>query len=457
MFLFSAITSKMMSLNNLIHETIASAKDGVSRADTLLALLRKNHFWPALQMKKFFDKSGLVLLHNTYKRVDVDHFKELYDECRSVVLDLDAPEGSNIVLSLAHSIPERLTIPQYSTLMQDTDVCELAYEGTVVSVYHHAGTWHMGTTSCPSVDASRYFHPTKTHGQMVDEVLAKMFPEVPADTVRNEFSSKLDPRKSYAFVLVHHENKHVMDYTTQFGESYGELIHISTRDRETLTEESLDDKPLSEIGIKYAVKYDSPSEAIGVTGVYGLVVKTQNGKMYKVSSDDILKREERDLGNPNKWINMLSVYMQTKPDYHINDYIREFAPDLQNPTNESGRELAPTYLIHTVICTMRDILYNWYVRTTAYNPTLVRFRMNKDVDAMLPPMMRFHLAQLRNLQVKDHVHAFLTPRAVYHYLCHHQTMKNIRGLINFMATTPGHNMTYNQAECFAILNQLLSE
>lgn len=447
----------MMTINDLIRETIATTKDGESRADNLLSILRKNHFWPALQTKKFFDRSGLVLLHNTYKRIDVDHFKDLYDECRSVVLDLDAPEGSNIVLSLAHSIPERLTLSQYSTVMKDTDVCELAYEGTVISVYEHNGTWYTGTTSCPSVDSSRFFHPTKTHGQMFDEVLAKLFPDAPAESIRDTFTSQLDKGKSYAFVLVHYDNKHVMNYTNEFGENYAELIHISTRDRSTLAEESLDAKPLADMGIKYATKYDSPSDALGVSNAYGIIVKTEGGKLYKVSSDDILKREERDLGNPNKWINMLSVYMQTKPDYQINDYIREYAPDLQYPTSDNGRELAPTYLIHTVICTMRDILYNWYVRTTAYNPHLGRFRMNKQVDAMLPPMVRFHLAQLRHLQVHDHTHAFLTPRAVYHYLCHHQTMKNIRGLINFLATTPGHNMTYNQAECFAILNQLLSE
>lgn len=440
----------MMTLNNLIHETLALAGNGTNKADTLLSILRKNHFWPALQTKKFFDHSGLVLLHNTYKRIDVDHFRELYDECRSVVLDLDAPEGSNIVLSLAHSIPERLTLEQYAAIMADTDKCELAYEGTVISVYHHKDTWHFGTTSCPTVDRSRYFHPTKTHGQMLDEV----FPD------RTAFTSKLDTNKSYAFVLVHHENRHVMDYTATFGENYAELIHISTRDRTTLSEDSLESTPLAEIGIKYASVYDTPSAALQAAetaGVYGIIVKTDNGKIYKVSSNDIVKREERDLGNPNKWINMLSVYMQTKPDYHINDYIRDYATDLQFPTTESGRELAPTYLIHTVICTMRDILYYWYVRTTTFNPQTVRFRMNKEIDATLPPMLRFHIAQLRHLQVNHHTHSFLSPRAVYHYLCHHQTIKNLRGLITFFATTPGHGMTYSQAECFTILNQLLSE
>lgn len=428
--------------------TALLAEAGTS-ADTLLATLRKYHYWPALQMKKFFNKSGLVLLHNTYKRTDVSAFQELYDECRSVVLDLTAPEGENVVVSLGYSIPERLTIDEYKERKVDTDVCEVGYEGTVVYVYEHKGTWYFGTSGCPTVDSSRYYHPTKTHGEMFNEAIL--------DGDRAAFTAGLDPAKTYSFVIVHHQNRHVMDYITEFGPEYSELIHIGTRDRKTLCDED----PCGIEGVKYARKFSSADDAIAAleaedSNMYCLIVKTAEGKTYKVSVPQIVKREECDLGNPNKWQNMLHVYMQNNRNYHISNYIAEYAPDLEIPKNSSGRDMAPTYIIHTVVCTMRDILYDLYVRTTTYNPAIGRFRMNKEIDATLPPILRFHLAQLRNLQVTPaNAQAFLTPRVVYQYLCFNQTMKNMRALINFFASNGGHGMNFRQAECFGILNSLL--
>lgn len=467
------------NLHELIHEVLSTPCDTGKRADVLLSVIRKHHFWPALQMKKFFDRSGLVLLHNTYKRSDVDSFRALYEECRSVVLDLSAPEGDNIVVTLSHSIPERLTVEQYSTLADERDVCQASYEGTMISVYEHNGKWYFGTSSCPSVDSSRYFHPTKTHGAMLDDALAKMFPGaalVGADiedtrmaikershALRDAFTARLDVKKAYSILLVHHENRHVMNYKDEFDNAeYAELFHIATRDRSTMEEEAIfDTRPFADMGIRYPKTFASASEAIEALGqgsdLYGIVVKSNDEKFYKVSNQNIVEREECDLGNPNRWHNMLWVYMQNKPHYHIDDYIRQYASDLVYPKDSLGRDMAPTYIIHTVICTMRDILYNHYIATTSYNPVVKRFKMNVPIDSSYSPMLRFHLAQLRHLQVDSHTHALITPKAIYHYLCHHQTLKNIRSLVQYFAVNGGHHMTYRQAECFGVLNQLLSE
>lgn len=437
------------NLASLLHDVLATEihDDTTTRADVLLSVLRKNHYWPALQMKKFFDRSGLVLLHNTYKRTDVSAFQELYDECRSVVLDLDAPEGQNIVVSLAHSIPERLTVEAYKARMQDTDMCEEGHEGTVVYVYNHNGKWYFGTSGCPSVDSSRYFHPTKTHGQMVDEIIGD----------RDAFTAALDPTKTYAFVLVHRDNSHIMKYEVD------KLIHIGTRDRATMQEDDVDvavSRPLADLpGVAYTRKFETPEAAVEALGpaTYCLIVRTADGKMYKVSAESVVQREECDLGNPNKWVNMLHVYRQNNPTYHVTDYIQQYAPDLEIPKNSRGRDMAPTYIIHTVFCTMRDILYGHYVDTTSYDMATVRFRMARDRDAALPPIIRFHLAQLRHIQVTSHAHAYLSPKAVYHYLCFHQTINNLRTLIGFFASNGGAVMTFNQAECFTVLHQMLMQ
>lgn len=456
------MTDAPKNLRDLLVEVqeVARNDEGTSKANALLKVLRKYHYWPALQVKKFFKEPNLVLLHNTYKRVDVDHFQELYNECRSVILDMAAPEGENIIVTFANSIFDRMNDKQYVSMKHETDVCEPTYEGTVVTVYHYRGKWYFGTTSCPSVDSSRYFHPTKSHGDMFNEALGQLFSSEDETTpLREKFTQHLNPECAYAFVLVHHENRHVMDYTPVFGEEYAKLIHISTKNRSTLEDiptydtfrglEILSTQPYSCVDDALTALENDPQ-------LYALIVTKENGTRIKVSREAIVKQEECDLGNPNKWHNMLWLYMQNNKNYQISDYQKDFAPDLELPTGRNGAVLAPTYIIHTVICNMRDVLYNLYRQTTTYNPVTNRFKMNKLLDEQYHPMLRFHLAQLRHIQVADHANRYITPKSVYDYICHHHTLKNIRMLIKFFAENPLFFKPHI-AECFTVLHAKLSD
>jgi len=476
------------------------------RAEILLSVLRAHHYWPAIQVKKFYDRRGLVLLHNTYKRIDVTEFQELYDECRSVVLDLNAPEGENVVVTLANGIPRRVTDKQYESMLKiaaakaagvaaaaesadDVTVpaddapprIEVSYEGTTVYVYAHKDRWYFGTSSCPTVDSSRYFHPTKTHGQMLDEALRvlSLGSDVGNGTpgsaeIRAAFTSQLDSAKAYAFLLVHYQNRHVADYTAEFGTpEYAALIHIQTRDRADQSEEDVPTtRPFADIGVRYPEILPTPEAALAylreTPAAYGFVIKNgaaaaENAaaaglaSLTIVSREKTVTREECDLGNPNPWVNMLWVYTQNKPHYHISDYLADYGANPDLPKDSNGRPMDPTYVIHTVICTMRDILYQLFVQTTAYYPQYRRFKMNREADGTLPPILRFHLAQLRHHQVTHHTDAILTAKAVFHYICHIQTLKNVRTLIRFFAHNPGHAMTPRQAECFGALDGCLTE
>lgn len=466
-----------------VHQFLTEVKDyaeanSISSEESFSTLLKTKHYWPALQWKKFYDHSGLILLHNTYKRTDVDSFEGLYNECRSVVLDLNAPPGENIVVTLANPIPERILETQYQSLMLDSDVCNVSYEGTVISVYEYAGKWYFGTSSCPSVDTSRYFHPTKRHGTMLDEVLQEMFPNIILEetedeeaqknhkqALRDAFTQLLNPNKAYFFVLVHHENQHIMDYTETFGANYKKLVHIMTRDKINKQEDALPESAFEPYAssILYAQTFETPASAMEWLAQnpssYGIIVKRHDGKLLKISNAQITHREEQDLGNPNPWMNMLWVYIQNKPHYHVNDYIKQYCPNIAYPMDSYGRVLAPVYMIHTVICTIRDCLYQCYRYTTRYYPQYNRWKMNKVLDEQLPKMVRFHLSQLRNIQVTTHMNEFITPHTVYHYICHHQSMSNLIKLIGFFADVRENsfNMSAKTVECFQILHGLLTK
>lgn len=459
------------TLNELLAEVekLRQLDSTLSGNNAILQVLRKHHFWPALQVKRFFHEPNLVLLHNTYKRMDVSHFQSLYDECRSVVLDMSAPGGQNIIVSFADHIPDRFVDGQYNAVMSENDLCSECYEGTVVTVYYHNDRWWFGTSSCPNINSSRFHHPNISHGDMLNDALEKL--DIPRaedlgqrkslDAVRDDFVRVLDTSKAYAFVLVHYLNRRVIDYTSKLGDKYAALVHIGTRDRSTSTgNHTLEnaDRPFDKFGVLYPRYFDSPGAALQQlrqdNTLYGIFALADDGRRFKVSRNEVVHREECDLGSPNPWVNMLWLFMQNRHDYHVQDYQLEFAPELELPLDAKNRPMTPTYLIYSVMCNMRDVLYQLYCCTTIYYPSYRRFKMNKEIDRRYHPIIRFHLAQLRHVQVQHHYHAILSKKAVFHYLCFHQTVKNVRSLIRFFAETPGI-FFHRQAECFYVLHRLL--
>jgi hypothetical protein len=240
---------------------------------------------------------------------------------------------------------------------------------------------------------------------MFDEVLERFYskiPEIPeklsqlspadaSDTLRAMFVSNLNPEHAYEFVLIHCENKHIVDYIDVLGENYKELVHINTKNRITLEEYDINMSSIQELynmGIRYPAYFADINQAnlhINQNKSYGLIIKKKVegenfSRLYKISSMYINYREETDPCHPNVWMNIISVYMKNKQNYTIKDYIATYNPNIQIPIDNNGRQIDPTYLIHTIISTIKDSLYSYYKSTTTYNPTYKRFKMNKEIN-----------------------------------------------------------------------------
>uniref|UniRef100_A0A6C0CDJ3 Uncharacterized protein n=1 Tax=viral metagenome TaxID=1070528 RepID=A0A6C0CDJ3_9ZZZZ len=465
-----------------------------SYANCLISLLKKYHLWPMMKVKKFKGRSDIVLLHNTYIRNNVDNFKELYEQCRSIVLDFSLNCNNNIVVTYANSIPERINYNTYiSTLVgsdakasSDTDKVYEAYDGTIITVYHYKDEWYFGTSSCPDANSSKFSHPTKTHGNMFDEILYKYFrhhltaedtaltAEELSAKLRGLFVQHLDPAMAYEFIIVHHENRHIVDYTGLLGENYMEMFHINTKHRCSLAENDIMSSiipSLLEVGVKYPLPFNNIQEAYAHINTmpysYGLIVKkmvasggsgSSGGKvkLYKISTDAINYREETDPCHPNIWMNILSVYMKNKTEYTIKDYIANYHPYINLPVDNNGQKIDPTYLVHTIISTIKDSLYSYYKATTVYYPNYNRYKMNKEMDKQFPPIIQYHLAQLRNLQVNTYKTKMITMGNVYHYICQCNDINNIKTLIQFFASNPINEMSPRTSMCFAIMTSLIS-
>lgn len=451
-----------------------------SYANCLITLLKKYHLWPMMKVKKFKGRSDIVLLHNTYIRNNVDNFKELYEQCRSIVLDFSLNCNNNIVVTYANSIPERINYNNYiASLYAEEDKVYEAYDGTIITVYHYKDEWYFGTSSCPDANSSKFSHPTKKHGNMFDEILYKYFrhhisaedtaltTEELSAKLRGIFVQHLDPEMAYEFIIVHHENKHIVDYTGLLGENYMEMFHINTKHRCSLAENDIMSSiipALLEVGVKYPLPFNNIQDAyahINTTPYsYGIIVKkaVEGGKvkLYKISTDAINYREETDPCHPNIWMNILSVYMKNKTEYTIKDYITNYNPYINLPVDNNGQKIDPTYLVHTIISTIKDSLYSYYKATTVYYPNYNRYKMNKEMDKQFPPIIQYHLAQLRNLQVNTYKTKMINMGNVYHYICQCNDINNIKTLIQFFATNPINEMSPRTSMCFAIMTSLIS-
>lgn len=439
-----------------IVQTNTEKNPNISFDDHLKNHLKAKKYHPMLQVKKVFKCDKLVLLHNTYKRTNVEHFKELYEEARSVIIDITKPTGENIVVSLADKIPESLTPEQYRKKAKDTDLIEKAYEGTMIFIYNHEEEWFFGTSTIPDIDCSRYRHPTKTHGEMFDEAIGMS---------RKDFTASLSPEKTYGFLLVHHQNVSVMDYTEELGENYAEIFHIFSRDKATKGAHTDYTDELKELPVKYAdvlALEECTDEVFADKGTYGFIVRTNDGDIYRVCRAEVFDTETKNRGNSNIWYNLLDVYMKGDKNYMIKDYIAKHCPDKMESltmTDDVGRTYEPTYLIHEVMRNMCETMYGMYRTTTYYNKYTGRYSINKEIDSTLAPIIRFHLSQLRSIQITTHTEAPITPALIRNYICQQQTIKNVRLLISHFAklyTSQEHSKKYKSTMCFAFLNTLLT-
>ena len=470
-------------VNELISETYdiynSIYDDNKTYTNCLIMVLKKYHLWPNIKVKKFKNRSDIVLLHNNYKMGEIYEYRELYEQCRSIVLDFTLSINNNVVVTYANSIPVRINIDNYNNTLYDVnDKYYEAYDGTIITIYYHGGVWHFGTSSCPDANSSKFSHPTKTHGYMFDEVLYKYYeksltdeekintPDIVSKIMRERFVSNLDSNLAYEFVLIHHENIHIIDYTSILGVNYKELLHINTKDRNTLVEYDISNNKINnlmDLGIIYPRDFSNIQEAYEYINntpySYGIIVKKNINnvyKLYKISTDVIRYREETDPCHPNTWMNILIIYMKNKNTYTIKDYINNYVPNIVLPIDNNGKSIDPTYLVHTIISTIKDSLYSYYVSTTTYYPRYGRYKMNKDLDKQFPPIIQYHLAQLRNLQVTTYKQKMITSANVYYYLCQCNDVKNIKTLIQFFASNPINEMHPRTSMCFAIMNSLIS-
>ena len=178
------------------------------------------------------ENEELALIANKFKTNNLD-ISELESECKNIILD---KKNLNLLVYSYNSIYYN-DDANFFMLKEDIinnyeqEIYE-SYEGTTLTVFNFNNKWYLSTRK--ELDAKKsIWKGNKSYYNLFCETVNCKF---------DEFTKNLKKEYYYFFVLIHNENKNIVDYTEKFGINYKEVIHIMTRKSNNHEEIKLDDK-----------------------------------------------------------------------------------------------------------------------------------------------------------------------------------------------------------------------
>lgn len=339
--------------------------------NSLYEFFTKNHKYN-LFVKKYIDNEQLLLIHNNQ---NTSNNNEIYKECRSIVIDIN--EQTKIA-SYSHDNVLYSTIDEI--ILEKDDIIEESYEGTMVNVFNYNDKWFFSSTKCPSIDNSYFFNDKKSHGEMLNEILKQYYPNI--NNVRDEFVKNLDKNKCYFFIILHYENKYIVDYSNQYGQNYKKLVHIITRDKDTQIEEyntlNLDYliKPTKFINLLEAKEWLKNNENCHKEG---LIIKRKNEEnnkntLIKIPSEQYTLIRIEKPNYSNIWIGCIEIFQRNNSLYSPDNYLQKYYP------NKIKSNIDITGILHFIFKNLSYELYNIYTFFTLYDQTKGLYeKKNEDI------------------------------------------------------------------------------
>ena len=169
-------------------------------------------------MTKYYEEDNLMLI---YHKFDMPTNSQFEQDCRSLVIDMESLQ----VISYTCSNPiMNKEAQQFLLNNKDLDLNIFkCYEGTIISLYNHKNKWYVSTRRCLDSKLS-IWTDTNYHDMFIDVLNNE-------NISFDHFVERLNPNNGYYFILIHHKNKHVIDYSRQFGENYTKLCLVFVRNK----------------------------------------------------------------------------------------------------------------------------------------------------------------------------------------------------------------------------------
>jgi hypothetical protein len=169
-------------------------------------------------LSKVYDTENLILLYNKF---DNQIYTDLQRECRSLIIEKDTLK----IISYSCETPHlnNNALEKLSNIPNKRMIINKCYEGTYLSLFNYNNKWYISTRRCLHSEDSTF--KSKSHFQMFEDIINKSkFENI------NNFTEKLNKNNSYYYILIHYENIHLIDYSSEFGDNYTKLCLTSIRD-----------------------------------------------------------------------------------------------------------------------------------------------------------------------------------------------------------------------------------
>lgn len=169
---------------------------------------------------------GMTIYYNKY---DSKYKAQLEAASRSVIMD----DNHNVLCYSCNTPLYNNDAIQFLYRNKDKEkTTYVCYEGSFMSVFSHNNEWYLASRKNIIKISSIITNDDETGGQF------KMFMEVLSQDNKtiNEFCAQLNPEYTYHFVLIHHQNKNIVDYESMFGKEYKKLCFIFARKQSTQEE-----------------------------------------------------------------------------------------------------------------------------------------------------------------------------------------------------------------------------
>lgn len=414
--------------------------------NNLYEFFSKNHKYNLFvkKMNKEEEKEDILMIHNNQEN-SKDKENVIYRECRSIIIDVSEKTK---VISYSHDNVYYSTIDEYK--FEDNDTIEESFEGTMINVFYHNDKWYFSSTRCPSIDESFFFTDKKSHGEMFNEILSQYYKDV--ENVRDEFVKNLDKNKCYFFVILHHENKYIVDYTSIYDTNYKRLVHIITRDKETQIEEN------NNLNINFLIKpkkFNSFNEAKEwlennntKCNKEGLIIKRKNQDnnkniLIKIPSNIYTTIRIEKPNYANIWVGCIEIFQRNNPLYNPDNYLQKYYPD------KKINDLDITGVLFLIFKNLSIELLNIYNFFTIYDEKNNKYnKINQEEYNNLFNKNEFktYCNQLQRLQyyqykylkknlklidILTHLRSYTNPKDIYNMIKEHHKLINNKNFTIF--------------------------
>ena len=204
------MASPIIYFNNFIND-LKSKNNELSIEDVKTELYKYS-----IMTKEYSDEQLLLVYH----KYDTPTTTKLEQVCRSLVINTQTfePVSFSCLNPICNKEAQKILINNCSI----NPTFYRCYEGSLLSLFNYNNKWYLSTRRCLNSNESLW--NGISHYKMFMDVLDK------EELSFDEFCEKLDKTKGYYFVLIHHNIKNVVNYTSIFGENYAKLAIAFIRD-----------------------------------------------------------------------------------------------------------------------------------------------------------------------------------------------------------------------------------